>query len=254
MRLMIEFISGIVSALLARPNRSCTRRQPGARSPAESYAPPANVIGQVISRFLILTLSVFIGAAALLSATAAPSTSASAGTPPLPPVQPMSPAPTTNNFDDILATDPSVTPRLWRYIVLHHSGGNRGSAQSFDQYHREVRGWQGLGYDFVIGNGTGQGDGIIVAGPRWYAQESGAHANSSEYNEHGIGICLVGNFDEKPPTPAQMTALRELLKRLVPRYRINPMNVTGHNMIRRGGSTACPGKYFPLQELRAGLQ
>jgi N-acetyl-anhydromuramyl-L-alanine amidase AmpD len=98
----------------------------------------------------------------------------------------------------------------------------------------------------VIGNGNGQGDGSIIAGPRWYNQAVGAHANSTLYNEHGIGICLVGNFDEKPATSAQMTALRDLVGRLCVKYEIGFINIVGHNQIRAGGYTACPGKFFSI--------
>jgi len=153
------------------------------------------------------------------------------------------------NIAEALAIDPSCRTRDWKYIILHHSASVRGSAQTFDEWHR-ARGWRCLGYDFVIGNGQDQGDGFIVAGPRWYRQESGAHANSNEYNEHGIGICLVGNFEERPPTPAQWNAVRALVRELRQRYHISSENIAGHNQIRRGGSTACPGRLFPLQQLR----
>jgi hypothetical protein len=141
-------------------------------------------------------------------------------------------------------------PGEWWYIVIHHSGTASGSAQSFDQNHRETRGWRCLGYHFVVGNGNGQGDGVIIAGPRWYSQEPGAHANSNEHNVHGIGICLVGNMDEQPPTPAQWAATRALVAQLRRSYNIPPEHVLGHNQVRGGGSTACPGKLTPLGELR----
>jgi len=148
----------------------------------------------------------------------------------------------------ILAIDAGAEVRAWQYLVIHHSASVRGSAQSFDQYHRQ-RGWQGLGYHFVIGNGTDQGDGVIIAGPRWYQQEAGAHAHSTLYNERGIGICLVGNFEEKPPTEAQVAALNELVLRLAQQFKIDPEHLVGHNQIRRGG-TLCPGRFFPMNELR----
>src|SRR5437868_6609045 len=119
------------------------------------------------------------------------------------PLFPSTSAPTLPPFDpEVLSIDPSAAPRHWRYIVIHHSASTRGSAQIFDQAHRE-RGWRCLGYHFVIGNGTDQGDGIVAAGPRWYSQEAGAHAHSAEHNEFGIGICLVGNFDVNRPSAAQ---------------------------------------------------
>jgi len=90
--------------------------------------------------------------------------------------------------------------RNWRHIVIHHSATATGSAASFDREHRE-RGWEGLGYHFVIGNGTGTGDGQVEVGYRWRNQQRGAHAGNLEYNEYGIGICLVGDFapDGQPP-------------------------------------------------------
>jgi len=67
--------------------------------------------------------------------------------------------------------------REWKYIVIHHSASASGCAAEFDRYHREKRGWEnGLGYHFVIGNGSGAGDGQIEIGNRWVKQIDGAHA------------------------------------------------------------------------------
>jgi len=153
------------------------------------------------------------------------------------------------NLASVLAYDPGAKPRQWKHIVIHHSASRRGNAQSFDASHRE-RGWRSLGYHFVIGNGIDQGDGVVVAGPRWYSQEAGAHANATEYNEHGIGICLVGNFNEQNPTPTQWAALRELTRILCNRNGIAPADVVGHKHVRRGGSTECPGTLLSLEKLR----
>ena len=153
------------------------------------------------------------------------------------------------SLGEILAIDPAAAARQWKYIVLHHSASLGGSAQIFDQWHRE-KGWRGLAYHFVIGNGTDQGDGVIIAGPRWFSQEAGAHANAAEYNEHGIGICLVGNFDLQPPTQAQLEATALLVKTLCRQFAIAGSQIVGHNQIRRGGSTACPGKLFSIEQFR----
>ncbi|KKO18072.1 MAG: N-acetylmuramoyl-L-alanine amidase [Candidatus Brocadia fulgida] len=102
----------------------------------------------------------------------------------------------------------SYSVRNWRYIVIHHSASASGSAAQFDKYHREKRRWEnGLGYHFVIGNGNGAPDGKIEIGNRWISQIDGAHAGVQEYNHYGIGICLVGNFNESYPTAAQMASL-----------------------------------------------
>src|SRR3569623_1218530 len=113
MRLMIDFISGIFSALFQRSDKSCTRRQTGARQTSAAAGgggggegSSGNILGQIIARFLILVLSVGICAAALLTATAP--TTAPATHEKTPPPTMIPPAPTTNNFDDILATDPAA--------------------------------------------------------------------------------------------------------------------------------------------------
>jgi len=251
MRLVFDFFSGIINGLRGEHGgnaQSYTNNNAvKVRSPRRGER---GWLAQWIGRVCVLALSVGCGALALMAAGGIPSPKKSATAPDN---SQLSAAPIMLS-DETLATDPQAAPREWRYIVIHHSATNRGSAQSFDEYHRFKRGWpNGLAYHFVIGNGTDQGDGVVVAGPRWHAQEAGAHANATEYNEHGIGICLVGNFDEHPPTPAQMSALRLLIARLAAKYDIPAGAIVGHNQIRRGGSTACPGKYLNLNELRDGL-
>ena len=141
----------------------------------------------------------------------------------------------------------------WKYIVIHHSASARGSAALFDRYHRDVRHWDELGYHFVIGNGNGAGDGQVEVGPRWIKQKHGAHCKTSDnfYNRHGIGICLVGDFDGAPPTPAQMASLTQLVKFLLQECRISPADVVTHASVT--GHTACPGRRFPLFAWRRSL-
>jgi hypothetical protein len=143
---------------------------------------------------------------------------------------------------------PAVPPRAWRWIVIHHSATNFGSAQKFDRDHR-AQGWDELGYHFVIDNGKGGPDGRVEIGPRWTKQKHGAHAKTADdrYNNFGIGICLVGNFDNGPPTPKQMQALAELIAFLQFQYGIPPGNVIGH---RDTKATACPGRYLSIAAVR----
>ena len=112
-----------------------------------------------------------------------------------------------------------------------------------------AKGWDESGYDFVIGNGTDTGNGQIEVGPRWVKQKVGAHAKTSDnrYNEYGIGICLVGNFDFERPTPQQMRSLDKLVAYLMVTYHISPENVLGH---RDTKSTDCPGRYMNVDLVR----
>ncbi|MCF6159276.1 MAG: N-acetylmuramoyl-L-alanine amidase [wastewater metagenome] len=138
--------------------------------------------------------------------------------------------------------------RDWKYIVIHHSATSSGSAASFDKSHRN-KGWEnGLGYHFVIGNGNGSADGQIEIGNRWVNQIDGAHAGVKEYNHYGIGVCLVGNFNESHPTPAQMNSLSVLIEYLQERCNISSANIITHKYFR---DTECPGKNFPYYKVLA---
>ena len=125
----------------------------------------------------------------------------------------------------------------------------------YDRYHRNVKHWEhGCGYHFVIGNGTETLDGEVEMGPRWTRQLHGAHAKTPDnrFNDFGIGICLVGDFDEGlgRPTAAQMESLVQLTAWLMARYRISTGNVQGHCDCCQ---TCCPGRNFPWARFRRRL-
>ena len=143
---------------------------------------------------------------------------------------------------------PQAPNRPWRWIVIHHSASPTGSMAVFDKEHR-AKGWDGVGYHFVIGNGTNSGDGQIEVTPRWPAQKWGAHAKTldNRFNEYGIGICMVGNFDVERPTPAQVKSLTRLTAWLMQTYHIAPQNVLGH---RDTKPTDCPGKFVNVGTIR----
>jgi hypothetical protein len=141
--------------------------------------------------------------------------------------------------------------RTWRWIVVHHSATERGNAEIFGNAHKR-RGWLGLGYHFVIGNGTDSGDGQIETGFRWTRQLHGAHTGDEPTNQQGIGICLVGDFDGSRPTARQTASLKRLVSYLQARTGV-PMNyVIGHREIDPK-HTVCPGKYFDLDGFRRSL-
>lgn len=137
----------------------------------------------------------------------------------------------------------------WTTIVIHHSATQRGSAKTFDQYHRQ-KGWDGLGYHFVIGNGTETRDGVIEIGPRWNLQKHGAHCKTPDnyYNEHGIGICLVGDFTRSGPTRKQLDSLDRLVRFLCQRCGIPAGRVVTHHSVNH--KTVCPGRNFAIARVR----
>jgi hypothetical protein len=141
----------------------------------------------------------------------------------------------------------------WRHIICHHSATPGGNAARFDRYHRDVRRMEhGLAYHFVIGNGTNSGDGQIEIGPRWLKQLHGGHVRSLAYNENSIGICLVGNFQQRTPTAKQTTALEQLITYLRADLLRRKPKLLLHREIP-GEQTVCPGRGFPTARIRAVL-
>lgn len=142
--------------------------------------------------------------------------------------------------------------RKWKYIVVHHSATGSGSVESIDREHRKRRdrygnNWLGIGYHFVIGNGTGMGDGKISTTFRWKKQIHGAHSGSAVHNAVGIGVCVIGNFEKHRPSEQQLQAMQELVAELSTRYAIPDSHVIGHRAVR---ATDCPGRYFPLETIK----
>lgn len=145
--------------------------------------------------------------------------------------------------------------REWKFIVLHHSATEVGSVESIDAAHKQRKDadgnpWRGIGYHFVVGNGRGMKDGEVSATFRWAEQCEGAHAGDLQYNTQGVGICLIGNFEMEPPTPAQLNSLQGLVVALRKGCQIDAKSVIRHTDIK---ATACPGKRFPMEKLWAGV-
>src|SRR5262249_31675440 len=99
------------------------------------------------------------------------------------------------------------------------------------------------------GNGTNSGNGQVEPSARWPIQKWGAHAKTpdNQFNDYGIGICLVGNFDVDRPTAAQIQSLNRLVAYLMKTYNIPANHVLGH---RETKPTDCPGRNFSVVAVR----
>jgi N-acetyl-anhydromuramyl-L-alanine amidase AmpD len=150
----------------------------------------------------------------------------------------------------------TITPiapiRPWRHIVIHHSGTDHGNSQIIDHDHFANKGWDGVGYHFVIGNGKGMPAGQIDATFRWYRQRHGAHASNREYNEYGIGICVIGNYNRDPLPALLLERCAHLCALLIttnPTLRIDA--VIGHRKVK---ATKCPGRFFSIARLQRRIR
>ena len=152
---------------------------------------------------------------------------------------------------------PAYLEKGWTAVVIHHSGTPKGNAAIFDEWHKEGRHWEGVGYDFVIGNGSDSADGEIETTFRWWQQKVGAHCGGTPgnwANVDGVGICLVGDFNHTYPTSRQMQSLAQLVRFLESRYNIPKGRIYGHNTTPgANGKTDCPGRHFPMFKLKSML-
>jgi len=152
-------------------------------------------------------------------------------------------------WDDI-APARDVGLRPWRWIVIHHSATAGGTAAGIDNEHREARGWEGIGYHLLIGNGHGTDEGRIEATFRWRNQEQGAHAGQQPWNEQGIGICLIGDYRTEPPSPLIERRLVELCALLIRHCPdLTAESIIGHRDVP-GKNTECPGAGVDISRIR----
>lgn len=143
----------------------------------------------------------------------------------------------------------------WKYIIVHHSAADKGSPQGIDSYHRQ-KGWDELGYHFVIGNGVDYPDGQIYVGSRWPKQKYGAHTRVSSkddnrWNMTGIGICLIGDFDHTRPSRKQLASLARLISFLQRETGIPMARVVEHRDV--DPHTRCAGRYFNLDQAKSQI-
>jgi hypothetical protein len=135
----------------------------------------------------------------------------------------------------------------WSRITVHHSaeGSSDPKGGSFEdsaetlrliqKFHMEDPGhrWGDIGYHFLV-----DGAGRIFEGRELAWQ--GAHAGGPDgaNNFQNIGICLLGDLERRPPTPAALKSLQVLLDNLRQTYGIPRARVYPHGWFK---DTRCPG-------------
>lgn len=135
------------------------------------------------------------------------------------------------------------------YIIIHHSQRDLDFPAFIRLRHRHLRGWEEIGYHFLIGNGSlFTEDGKLYIGRPEHLV--GAHALG--YNRASLGICLIGNLDITKPTERQLETLTRLLREKMKQYRIPSDNIRGHGglpNIRK----SCPGRNLDINYIKNGL-
>jgi hypothetical protein len=174
--------------------------------------------------------------------------------------------------DESLRTGSPSFARVRRLVVHHTVTANddpdpAGTIRGIYAYHTLSRGWNDIGYNFLIDS-----SGRIYEGrfARSYGTEIpngeslggmgviGAHA--TDFNTGSAGVALLGDFTWASPQPAAVKALIDLLAWKADRFGINPFgsdssapNIAGHRDV---GQTGCPGGqlYEQLPSIRSAVE
>jgi hypothetical protein len=140
-------------------------------------------------------------------------------------------------------------------ITLHHSaidsepaffGGYRRTVRGIQEFHQGERGWTDVAYHFLVDPA-----GEVYEARLLYTR--GSHAGSSEANAGNLGICLIGNFEDKPPPAAQLAGLCRLLVHVETKLGLGLSTLATHREVKAEfglPGTACPGEH--LQEVVQG--
>lgn len=122
-----------------------------------------------------------------------------------------------------------------KYIILHHPEAEMASPEQIHQWHLE-NDWAGFAYNEYI-----RKDGTVIIGRGDFIGAQCAGMNSSSY-----GICCEGNYEVETTMPeAQLKSVIERIAFNKARFK-NYKCTAPHSQF---GSTACPGKYFPLARI-----
>lgn len=138
-----------------------------------------------------------------------------------------------NIVETNLVPNGNLTPRTDTVaIIVHHVGEltRDVSAAEIDGWHKN-NGWIMIGYEYIC-----RQDGTIERGrPK---DALGSHCLG--FNDHSVGVCVTGDFNQMDVIPAQIDALVLLLADICDAFNIVPSRTTilGH---REKCDTDCPG-------------
>ncbi len=156
----------------------------------------------------------------------------------------------------------------WSHVVVHHSwtgdttlpdavairkfhtsyrqGGNIITETQYNALKAEgasglVTPWADIGYHKIVE--------YLSDGRPWVLDgrslmQPGAHCPQQGMNRKGIGVCLVGNFDDAPPPEDLFEKAADHVAWLCRMYRIPVENVHGHREF--ASFKSCPGTKFNL--------
>jgi hypothetical protein len=139
-------------------------------------------------------------------------------------------------LEEIFDTQRPIQNGRWQSIFIHHSRTRRADRAAGGDH-------------FVIGGPADAADGEIRIDPRWNTQQAAA-LSAAAPGINCVTICIVGDFDQSPPTATQIRRTQQLIATLQRRLHIPARNVIAYD---RPGSSAGLGRQFPAARLREAL-
>lgn len=127
-----------------------------------------------------------------------------------------------------------TNPAGHKRLVIHHSAGPREQTiEQIDAFHRDGRGWPGIGYNFVARLGV----------LRYVGDVGTERAHIWGRNADSIGVCVTGSYEDGTrPAVEDIAVIRELVAVLDDAYR-PLLPIVGHGPASLvGHGTACPGR------------
>ena len=123
-------------------------------------------------------------------------------------------------------------------LIQHHFAAD-STIEAVHDYHKNVRGWRGIGYNWAIAN-----TGNIVVGRG--ALKIGAHSGFT-WNRKSEGIAYQGNISSSDLTNEQFESGIRLNAWRCDVFGLTPEEaIIGHGDV---ANTVCPGSRFPMREL-----
>lgn len=127
-------------------------------------------------------------------------------------------------------------------LVQHHMAHESWDIYDVHEYHKEGRGWVGIGYNY-----WNSFDGRSFEGR---GEKQGAHAQG--HNHRTLGIGHQGNFDTQQMPDEQLEESAQVNAKLVRKYGLDvDGDIIGHGDL---AATSCPGANFRMAELKARVK
>lgn len=137
--------------------------------------------------------------------------------------------------------------RDWSHLMIHHSlTEDTGSVSwgAIRRYHVDTNGWSAIGYHFGVELLRDEYE--VLFGRSW--NRPGAHCRHDGMNRKALGICCVGNYDDKEPPAAMLDVLAgRLVGPLMDDLAIPKDRVVFHR--DHNPHKSCPGRRFKKEHI-----